>query len=149
MEHSHADSTPTRSHARGPLLLVAGDAVSFLVFAAVGRSSHGEAAGLDALIQVAATAAPFALGWWLVAPFVGAYRVRQEEAQGWAARLPSSFLARTLLAWVLALPVGLALRALFLQRGIPLSFAIVTFIANTILLLGWRGVFLWLWRRHG
>jgi hypothetical protein len=36
-----------------------------------------------------------------------------------------------------------------LQRGIPLSFAIVTFIANTILLLGWRGVFLWLWRRRG
>jgi hypothetical protein len=75
--------------------------------------------------------------------------LRQEEARGWAARLPSSFLARTLLAWVLALPVGLALRALFLQRGIPLSFAIVTFIANTILLLGWRGVFLWLWRRRG
>jgi hypothetical protein len=131
-----------------PLLLVVGDAVSFLVFAAVGRSSHGEAAGLDALLQVAATAAPFALGWWLVAPFVGAYRMRQEEAQGWAARLPSSFLLRTLLAWVLALPVGLGLRALFLQRGIPLSFAIVTFIANTILLLGWRGVFLWLWRRR-
>jgi hypothetical protein len=130
-------------------MLVAGDAVSFLVFAAIGRSSHGEAAGLDALLQVAATAAPFALGWWLVAPFVGAYRMRQEKAQGWAARLPSSFLVRTALAWVLALPVGLALRALFLQRGIPLSFAVVTFIANTILLLGWRGVFLWLVKARG
>jgi hypothetical protein len=149
MEHSHADAAPARSRLGVPLTLVAGDAVSFLVFAAIGRSSHGEAAGLDALLQVAGTAAPFALGWWLVAPWVGAYRVRQEGAQGWAARLPRSFLVRTMLAWVLALPVGLALRALFLQRGIPLSFAVVTFIANTILLLGWRGVFLWLWRRQG
>jgi hypothetical protein len=149
MEHSHADAAPARSRLGVPLTLVAGDAVSFLVFAAIGRSSHGEAAGLDALLQVAGTAAPFALGWWLVAPWVGAYRVRQEGAQGWAARLPRSFLVRTMLAWVLALPVGLALRALFLQRGIPLSFAVVTFIATTILLLGWRGVFLWLWRRQG
>ena len=45
----------------GLLSLILGDALVFLIFAAIGRRSHGEAAGLDSLLQVALTAAPLAL----------------------------------------------------------------------------------------
>ena len=71
------EGTSTASRGRIParvVLLVAGDLISFLVFAGVGRQSHGEASGLAALGQIAVTAFPFALGWYLVAPFIGAYR---------------------------------------------------------------------------
>ena len=44
--------------------LVAGDALSFVVFATVGRHSHNEASGLAAIGVTLATAAPFAAGWF-------------------------------------------------------------------------------------
>jgi hypothetical protein len=55
---------------------VIGDALALLIFAALGRASHGEAAGLTALTQVAETAAPFIIGWFAVAPLFGAYRAQ-------------------------------------------------------------------------
>ncbi|MCG8351374.1 MAG: DUF3054 domain-containing protein [Chloroflexales bacterium] len=121
--------------------LVVGDLIAFLVFAAIGRRSHGAAAGLGALLEVAWTAAPFIAGWLLTAPFVGAYRREHTLA-------PGPMLKRTALAWLAAWPVGLALRALFLSRSIPLSFAIVTLISNAIIICGWRGVFAWMRARR-
>lgn len=122
--------------------LIVGDTVVFLLFAWLGRSSHAEAAGLDAAGETVATAAPFILGWFLVAPWFGAFRAKTLEQ-------PGRILARTGLAWLVAGPVGLLLRALFLQRGIPPSFALVTLAVNAVLLLGWRGAFAGLlaWRR--
>jgi hypothetical protein len=122
---------------RRSAVLVAGDALAFMVFAALGRASHSEAAGLSAILQVVETAAPFAIGWYAVAPFVGVYRAE-------LAQQPRRLLERTALAWLLAWPIGLLLRALIRQTTIPLSFAIVTLIANLLILLGWRGVFAWL-----
>lgn len=127
--------------------LVAGDLLAFLVFAAIGRRSHGAAAGLDALLAVAWTAAPFMLGWFAVAPFSGALRwglpapAKVAPSRG---ALVAALTRRTALTWLLALPLGLLLRAIFLQRGIPLSFAIVTFATNLVILCGWRAVFAWL-----
>jgi hypothetical protein len=123
-----------------------GDIVSFLVFAALGRSSHGEAAGLGALFEVAKTATPFLLGWFLAAPWLGAYRLA--EKPGAPPLQVGPFVRRTALAWLAAWPLGLALRALFLWRGIPVSFALVTFITNIIFLVGWRGIFAWLASRR-
>jgi len=114
--------------------LAAGDVVAFLVFAAIGRRSHNEAAGISAIAQVAETAAPFALGWFAVAPFAGAFRSAVNGS-------PRAMLARSALAWLLAWPIGLGLRALIRQTSIPISFAIVTLITNMIILLGWRGIF--------
>jgi DUF3054 family protein len=122
---------------RRSAMLAAGDALAFIVFAAVGRASHSEAAGLAAILQVAETAAPFAIGWYMVAPFAGAYGA---EITG----QPRRMLARSALAWLLAWPIGLLLRALIRQSPIPISFAIVTLITNMLLLLSWRGVFAWL-----
>lgn len=120
--------------------LVIGDAIVFLVFAAIGRRSHGEAAGLGAFLQIALTAAPFAAGWFLVSPFTGAFR-RGLETQ------PVKMLQRTLLSWLPGWAVGFTLRGIFVDHAIPpLTFAIVSLLSNTILLLLWRLPFAWIGR---
>lgn len=112
--------------------LVIGDTFCFLVFAAIGRGSHGEATGLGAIPQVVQTALPFLTGWFLVAPFVGAFRCD-------VAANPRKMLSRTLLAWLLAWPVAMALRGLFVDHAVPqLSFALITLAFNTLFLLLWR-----------
>lgn len=115
--------------------LVVGDAASFLLFAAVGRRTHAEASGLSAFGQIVATAFPFALGWFAVSPFAGAFR-----------RLATlgtrKMLLRTEMAWLLAWPVALVLRwAIASDHNVPLSFAIVVLLANAVFLGVWRGVF--------
>jgi hypothetical protein len=124
------------THSRFRALLISGDLLAFVVFAIIGRRSHGAAAGLEAIGAVLATAAPFALGWALVAPWLGAYR---EELRG----RPGAMLRTTALAWALALPVGGALRALTIGRLSPLSFYVVTFLAVLMLLGGWRTLYAW------
>jgi len=117
------------------IALAAGDAASFLLFAAVGRTTHNEASGITALLQVAETALPFALGWFAVAPFVGAFR--RSKTTG-----PVRMLARTELAWVLAWPVTLVLRwAIAPDHNVPFSFAMVILLANALFLGLWRTAF--------
>lgn len=136
----HSQPAATTPDLRRIAALVAGDVLAFLAFAAVGRASHSEAAGLDAILQVAGTAAPFALGWFVVAPLAGAFKAE-------LAAKPRKMLERTALAWLIAWPIGLVLRALVRQSGIPLTFAIITLLTNMLLLLGWRGLFAWLTAR--
>ena len=130
-------------------LLVIGDVLVFLIFSAIGRRSHGEAAGLNSLAQIALTAAPFAAGWFLVSPFVGAFR-RGLEIQ------PRKMAARTALAWLAAWPVGLIIRG-FVEKGLPLTFvippwtfALITLITNMLFLLLWRWPFALInaWRKR-
>jgi hypothetical protein len=136
-------------------MLLAGDTLAYLTFAAIGRMSHSEAAGLGALGEVFGTAAPFLLGWLAVAPLTGAYRLpAPPTAQPEPARtdqpgsrlrfVRSTFAGRSLLTWLLAMPLGFALRALFLQRGIPVSFAVVASLSVLVIVVGWRVVFAWL-----
>jgi len=115
-----------------PTMLVIGDALVFLAFAAIGRGSHGQATGLAAIPQVIETALPFIVGWFLVAPWLGAYR-RELAAH------PRKMAGRTLLAWVCSWPVTMAIWGIFVDHGIPpLSFATVTLLFNAVLLLVWR-----------
>ncbi|MBA2678692.1 MAG: DUF3054 domain-containing protein [Ktedonobacteraceae bacterium] len=112
--------------------LVLGDVVVFLVFAAIGRRSHGEEAGLSAVLQVVTTAIPFLLGWFLVAPFIGAFR-RDIQAN------PLKMVQRTALAWLAAWPVAMLLRGLLVDHAIPpWTFWLVAFISNTVFLQIWR-----------
>ncbi len=114
------------------LLLGGGDAIVFVIFALLGRSSHG-LDGEQPLLAAARVALPFFIGWLLVAPWLGALRIQP----------PLAMAQRTLLAWVLALPVGLGLRWIQLGRPSPLSFALVTFLTVAALLLIWRGSYSW------
>ena len=129
------------SDTRRVATLVAGDLVAFNVVTTIGLLSHGELIGLDALGQVAIVAAPFAIGWFLIAPFAGAFRAD-------IAGQPRRILPRLALAWLIALPIGLLLWSLIRQKPVQPAFAVVTFITNLIVLLGWRGAFAWLTARN-
>lgn len=122
--------------------LMAGDIIALLVFAAIGRRSHGEATGLAALAALASTAAPFIGGWLATAPWFGAYRRSATTGIG-------PMLRTTALAWAAALVVGSLLRALLIGRFSPPSFYLVTFIAALVLLGGWRVVFALVEGRRG
>src|SRR5574340_1416938 len=116
---------------RLPLLIV-GDALCFLLFAGLGRDTHGEATGLGALGQVALTALPFALAWFIVSPWLGVYR---RAGTNTIRRM----LTRTWLAWVCAYPVALGLRVLLApDHKMPITFAIVILLANAVILGLWR-----------
>lgn len=121
--------------------LIAGDTAALVIFAIVGRRSHGAAAGLGAALEVLLTAAPFIAGWLLVAPWLGAFRPAATAG-------PAAALRTTLIAWVVALPVGAILRALMVGRLSPPSFYIVTFFAVLLLLGGWRMAYAWGARRR-
>lgn len=100
------------------------DAAAVAGFAALGRRSHDEAGGLGPVLEVAA---PFlialALGWL--------------AARAWNAPLA----ARTgLVVWAVVVAGGLALRGLAFDRGVPVSFAIVTAATLGAALMGWRAL---------
>ena|SRR5690349_2617241 len=122
--------------------LVAGDLVAFHVVTAIGLLSHGELTGMGALGEIVQIATPFAAGWFVVAPWLGAYKA-EIVAQ------PRRWLPRVALAWLIALPIGLLLWSLVRQKTVQPAFAIVTFITNLIVLLGWRGAFAWATRGRG
>ena len=115
-----ADPAPS---GRISLLAAAADAVAVVVFAAVGRLSHG---GSDELVGLVTTAAPFGVG--LVAAWATPV-VRRDPAG-----LPAG-----VVAVVCAAGIGLLLRAGFTGR-LPLSFALVATTSLAVLLLGWRGL---------
>ena len=103
---------------------LAADAICLLVFAIVGRSSHGESTDLLGVLRTAG-------------PFLGGYLLGLLLARGW--RSP---FARTtaLVLWVSAVVGGMLLRVLT-GAGTAWSFVIVTTVVLAAFLLGWRGIF--------
>ncbi len=123
--------------------LIGGDVVALMVFAAIGRGSHGEAAGLGAIGEVAQTAAPFIIGWLVTSPWLGAFRRASTDT-------PVKMLRTTAIAWSAGVVVGALVRALMIGRFSPPSFYMVTFIAALVLLGSWRTAFAtWDARRFG
>jgi hypothetical protein len=121
-----------RPYNQAVIILVIGDVICFLIFAALGRNTHREASGFAAIPQIIITALPFAAGWFLVSPLVGAFRYK-------ILTQPRAMVMRTALAWLLAWPVAMLLRGIFVDHGIPpISFAIVVLLFNMVLLLIWR-----------
>ena len=118
-------------------LLGAGDALCFVLFAALGHNQHGETGGLESVITIAL---PFIVAWFAVAPWADALDVARVVA-------PRDFLKHTALAWLCAWPLALLLRAVVQHRGIAVSFDLIALLANGIFLLLWRGAFVLLARR--
>lgn len=105
------------------VLAGAADVIAVVVFAAIGRSSHGESGDL---LGLAATAAPFLVGLgaaWTT-PVVRAH--------------PAGLRAGAV-AVAGAGVLGLLLRAGFTGR-LPLTFALIALGSLAVLLLGWRGL---------
>ena len=120
--------------------LAVGDFVVFNLVTAIGLLNHGRLGTVEGLLEVATIATPFAAGWFVVAPFFGLFR---RELAG----RPRAALPRVALAWLVALPLGLLLWSIVRQKSVQPAFAIITFITNLVLLLGWRGLFALLFTR--
>lgn len=130
---NEAEKKPQPTLVKGhPTILIIGDILVFLAFTSIGHVSHNGETGFAAIPQVVETALPFIAGWFLVAPWIGAYR-RELAAK------PRKMAGRTLLAWVCAWPVTMVFWGIFFDHGIPpLSFATVALLFNAVLLLVWR-----------
>jgi hypothetical protein len=112
--------------------LVVGDALSFLAFAASGTHQHGL---ILSPLDIALIAVPFALAWFVVAPWLGAFRRSLFDS-------PVRMLWRTELAWLCAWPVALILRVLIApDHAMPWVFAVVILLANALFLGVWRTLF--------
>lgn len=109
--------------------LVAGDALALVVFAAIGRMSHGEGAGAA---ETLATAAPFALGWFGAAKILDAFG---DDARGSDGKKAAIVAAKT---WAVGVPTGLALRALVKGAAPPTPFVVVSMAVTAAFLVGWR-----------
>src|SRR5438270_2350098 len=127
---SNTEQEPSTS--RHLIVLASGDLLAFLAFSAIGRGSHGEATGLAAIPAVIVTAAPFAIAWFIVSPFIGVYR-KELLAD------PRQLARRTFIAWMLSWPVAMALRGIFVDHAVPpFTFALIALFVNAAFLLLWR-----------
>ncbi|NDU75134.1 DUF3054 family protein [Actinomadura sp. DSM 109109] len=98
------------------------DALCVLVFVAIGRASHDEAASVTGFL---ATAWPFVLG------LGGAWTLLRGR------RRPEEFFPAGVGVWVSTVAVGMVLRAVTGQ-GTALAFVIVATVFLGAALLGWR-----------
>ena len=115
-----------------PLVPVAalGDLAVFAIFVIAGRAEHG-------IIQEAAfwrTALPFAAVWFVMSPWLGAFRVStltSVRTSAW--RIP--------LIWLLCGVIAVMLRVWLTDRTFQLAFALVAIGVQAVMLIGWRVVF--------
>ena len=113
------------------LIGLAADAALVLIFAGIGRSSHGE----NVLAGLAGTAWPFLLGLlvgWLLA-FVVGRTIGRGRWDPWLV-VPAG-----LLIWAGTLGVGMLARVVAGQGTAP-SFVVVAGVVLALFLLGWRAL---------
>jgi Protein of unknown function (DUF3054) len=119
-------------------LLIAGDTLSFLLFAILGIQQHNQRLGSGIVASVGlviSVAFPFAAGWFLVSPFLHAFKRSYTSGIG-------SMLRQTETAWLCSWPVALVLRWIFsADHQVPPSFALVILVTNAVFLGVWRTIF--------
>ncbi len=101
------------------LLLAVGDVVIFMFFAFTGRETHapGDA---NLIVNALPTLLPFLIVWFAIATLGRVYRSD-------VITNPRSALLRTLIAWIIAAPIAIVIRAILLSRtAIPWQFVVVT-----------------------
>lgn len=109
-------------------VLAAGDVLVLALFIVLGRISHGMAV---ADVTLWTTVVPFAAAWLATSALVGASSAR-------AFSKPGILVLRTTAAWAVACPLGVALRAVILQRPFSPIFAAIAFVLTWPLLIVWR-----------
>ena len=126
-----------RTYKQSVTVLVIGDVICFLIFSVIGDQSHGKATGLASIPHIILITLPFLAAWFIVSPFVGAFR-QDVIAQ------PRLMAIRTATAWLLSWPVALLLRGIFIDRSIPpgyIFFALIALVFNLAVLEVWRWPF--------
>ena len=120
-------------------LLIFGDIFCFVMFAWLGTVQHDTNPGFNLPYNLW-VALPFMLGWFIVAPLMGAFKPD-------LANRPKKMLIRTALTWLAAWPVAMLMRWLLVAdtRTLPLTsfliFALVVFVVNLGMLIIWRWPF--------
>ncbi|WP_343232897.1 DUF3054 domain-containing protein, partial [Tsukamurella sp. 8F] len=117
------------------ILLV--DLAVVLVFAGIGRDSHGE--GL-APTQILTVAWPFLVATgvgWALAYTLSQVRSTNPETHTFH---PLRLFPDGTIIWVATVAVGMVARALLTTRGIAPSFVVVAAVFLGLFLLGWRAV---------
>jgi hypothetical protein len=90
---------------------------------------------LDSLWRMLVTIVGSVAAWFVVAPFVGAFRSEH-------ILVPRS-LWRVAVAWLIAAPLATYLRGAILGRDIPPEFVTVVILINGFALVAWRLVLGW------
>jgi hypothetical protein len=106
------------------------DIVLIVLFALIGRSSHGEANTAWAL-------------WTTAYPFLAGWAIGYVSSGAWGR--PLAFWPTGVVVWVLTVFIGLAIRVATGQGDVdgnplPISFVIVATIVLGVFLLGWRAL---------
>jgi hypothetical protein len=123
-------------------LLAGGDLLALLAFVLVGQADHQTLSAANPLLGALPNVVSLAVPWFVLAVLLRAY------PRGAAPPTLPGFLGRSALAWVIAAPIGLAIRMLWLGRGgIPVPFLLVTLAAGGLFLLGWRLIYWRIWLR--
>jgi hypothetical protein len=123
------------------LMLVVGDVIIFVIFALGGRETHAPG-DPNPIVNALPTLLTFLIVWFVIAALGRVYR------SGVIAQ-PRSALLRTLIAWLIAAPIAILIRAVLLSRtAIPWQFAAVTVSLVGTLLLLWHGGVAWFMARQ-
>lgn len=110
------------------VIVLAGDVVLLVAFAAIGHSNHGETEAPSAVLM---TALPFLVGWFLAAAMLGTYRSSSYRSARVGARTG-------LLTAVTGVMIALAVRSILEHHIVPTAFAAVALIFNAVLLTIWH-----------
>ncbi|MED6217070.1 hypothetical protein PIB30_014273 [Stylosanthes scabra] len=126
-------SSSSRIQKWGRVALLAGvDVLALLVFATIGRYSHGlSTMDLDTL----RTADPFIAGWFLGAYFLGGYG---EDGRGMKG-LPNGVIA-TAKSWAVGIPIGIAIRTAASGNLPNYGFVFVSLGSTVVLLITFRAL---------
>ena len=111
------------------------DFLSLLLFAGIGKASHSTNGSLD-ISAVLNTAGPFLLAWFSTSPITGVYSECDSAEDG---IFDVGFKAAK--GWILAVPLGCAIRGVVKGYVPPLPFVLVTMISTLIIISGSRIIF--------
>jgi len=117
-----------------PLLAII-DTISLLIFAAIGKSSHSDDGTID-ILAVFITAFPFITSWLSTSPITGTYSPDDRDTN-----IISSTAIKIGKGWILAVPLGIALRGVIKGYVPPTPFIIITLISTFVILTVGRILF--------
>lgn len=126
------------------LFLMLGDIVTLLLFVYIGQADHELVDAENPVRGLLLASLPFIITWLVAATVLGTYRVSAEDLQ-WRV-----VLLRLTNAWLVAAPLGIILRAVWLDRAvIPTAFVLAALGFGGVMLLAWRAAYILVWRsRH-
>lgn len=116
-------------------ILASLDFAALVLFAGIGKANHDTTGAID-LQSTLSTAAPFVISWYATSPFTGIYDSTSKSGGDDGTILEAGKIAAK--GWIVAIPLGCALRGVIKGYVPPVPFVVVTMIATLILLGGAR-----------